>query len=340
MTRQGGTAASARPIDPGRLATLRGPGMDLLQLEHFLAVVVERSFTRAAERVRRTQPAVSQSIKRLEETLGVPLFARDMPDLSLTEAGRMLVDYARKMMRLRDEATHRIAELQHLSTGSLSIASHESAALYLLPGPMRQYFERFPDIKIAVHRSRPEDIPRQVMDRDMDIGFVKDQPPFRELQAIEIHLDEMVLIASPRHRLARRRRLDVSDLSDEPFVVHHLCSSTEQMILQLFESHAASCRIVAELWSFENIKHFVQQDVGVAVVPRITVMQELAVGKLVTVPVEGLDMPRRTLMIYRAHGYMSDSAQRFVEIARGFDWDGWLSRIGQAAGTSPLRAIG
>src|SRR5262245_59769408 len=314
--------------------------MDLLQLEHFLAVVEERSFTRAAERVGRTQPAVSQSIKRLEETLGVPLFARDMPDLSLTEAGRMLVEYARKMMRLRDEAAHRIAELQHLNSGSLSIAAHESAALYLLPGPMRQYFERFPDIKVAVHRSRPEDIPRQVMDRDMDIGFVKDQPPFRELQALEIHLDEMILIASPRHRLARRRRLDVTDLSEEPFVVHHLCSSTEQMILQLFESHGASCRIVAELWSFENMKHFVQQDVGVAVVPRITVTQELAAGALVTIPVDGLDMPRRTLMIFRAHGYMSDSAQRFVEIARSFDWDGWLSGVGQAArAASPLRAI-
>jgi DNA-binding transcriptional LysR family regulator len=150
----------------------------------------------------------------------------------------------------------------------------------------------------------------------------------------------MILIASPRHRLARRRAVDVTDLSHEPFVVHHLCSSTEQMILQLFESHGTSCRIVAELWSFENIKHFVQQDVGVAVVPRITVTQELAAGVLVRIPVEGLDMPRRTLMVFRAHGYMSDSAQRFVEIARAFDWDGWLSRIDQAARVTPtLRAI-
>ena len=313
--------------------------MDLLQLEHFLAVAEERSFTRAAERVHRTQSAVSQSIRRLEDTLGVPLFARDMPDLSLTESGRMLVDYARKMLRLRDEATHRISELQQLNSGSLSIAAHESAALYLLPGPMRQYFHRFPDIKIAVHRSRPEDIPRLVMDREVDVGFVKDQPPFRELQVVDIHLDQMILIASPRHRLARRA-VDVSDLSDEPFVVHHLCSSTGQMILQLFESHGAACRIVAELYSFENMKHFVQQDVGVAVVPRITVTQELETGALVEIPVDGLDMPRRTLMIFRAHGYMSDSAQRFVEIARAFDWDGWVARTAQAARTtSPLRAI-
>ena len=116
--------------------------MDLLQLEHFLAVVEERSFTRAAERVFRTQPAVTQSIKKLEDALGARLFAHDMPDVSLTEAGRVLVDYARRMLRLRDEATHRVSELQNLSSGSLSIAAHESAALYLLPGPMRQYFER------------------------------------------------------------------------------------------------------------------------------------------------------------------------------------------------------
>lgn len=314
--------------------------MDLLQLEHFLAVVEERSFTRAAERVCRTQPAVSQNVKKLEDSLGVALFARDMPDLALTEAGRILAEHARKMLRLRDDAMRRMAELQSLTSGSLSIAAHESAALYLLPGPMRDYFQRFPDIKVAVHRSRPEDIPRQVMDREMDIGFVKDPPPFRELQFTEIHLDEMILIASPLHRLARRRRVDVTDLSREPFVVHHLCSTTEQMILQLFESHGSACRIVAELWSFENIKHFVQQDLGLAVVPRITVTRELATGVLTMVPVDGLDMPRRTLMICRAHGYMSDSAQRFVAIAREFDWDGWLAKSAQPVGAMPpLRAI-
>src|ERR1700736_6783511 len=101
--------------------------MDLLQLEHFLAVVDEGSFTRAAECVHRTQSAVSQSIKKLEETIGAPLFARDMPDVCLTQPGKVVVEYARPLMHLRDDAMRSFCDLRHLNAGSLSIAAHEAA---------------------------------------------------------------------------------------------------------------------------------------------------------------------------------------------------------------------
>lgn len=301
--------------------------MDLLQLEHLLAVADERSFTRAAERVCRTQPAVSQSVKKLEEAVGLPLFARDTPELSLTEAGRLLVEYARRMVKLRDDAMRQMGELRSLTSGSLVIAAHESAAVYLLPGPLREYFQRFPHIKVSIYRSRLEEIPRQVMDREVDVGFIKDQSAFHELRSVPVYSDEMILIASPRHPLAERDRVKVTDLGREPFVLHHLCSSTEQRILRLFEAHGTRCNIAAELWSFENIKHFVQQDVGLAIVPRISVIQELAAGVLVGIPVEGLDMPRRTLMVFRDHGYLSASGRQFVDVVQRFDWDRWLAGL-------------
>src|SRR5262249_42085664 len=119
--------------------------MDLLQLEHFLAVVDERTFTRAAERVGRTQPAISQSIKKLEDEIGAPLSARDVHDISLTEAGKVLVDHARRMVRARDAAMRDVGALKNLKTGTLNIAAHESAAVYLLPAPLRCYLGRFPD---------------------------------------------------------------------------------------------------------------------------------------------------------------------------------------------------
>src|SRR5688500_15189310 len=171
--------------------------MDLLQLEHFLAVAEERTFTRAAERVCRTQPAVSQSIKKLEETIGTPLFARDMHDVSLTEAGKMLVEYARRIVQLRDQAMRQLDQLQPPKAGTLAVAAHESAAAYLLPAALRAYLERFPDIKVSIYRSRLNEIPRQVMDREVDIGFVKDEPAFNELHSTEVHLDHMVLVAAP-----------------------------------------------------------------------------------------------------------------------------------------------
>ena len=151
--------------------------MDLLQLEHFLAVVEERTFTRAAERVHRTQPAVSQSIKKLEDEIGAPLFARDVHEVTLTEAGRLLADYARRMVALRDEAMRQVTELKALKAGTLSIAAHESAAVYLLPAPLRLYLQKFPDIKVRIYRSSLAEIPRQVMDRDVDVGSSRMNPP-------------------------------------------------------------------------------------------------------------------------------------------------------------------
>jgi DNA-binding transcriptional LysR family regulator len=295
--------------------------VDLLQLEHFLAVVEERTFTRAAERVSRTQPAVSQSIKKLEEEVGAPLFARDVHDVSLTEAGKLLAEYARRMVRARDEAMRQIGALRDLKFGTLNIAAHESAAVYLLPAPLHAYLSRFPDIKVGIYRSRLSEIPRQVMDREVHVGFVKDAPAFHELKSVEVHADEMVLIASPRHPLVKRSAVQVRDLGTENFVLHHLCSSTEQMIMKLFKAHNTPCRVVAELWSFENIKSFVQAEVGMAIVPRITVAQEVRNGTLAIVPLRELAVPRRTLMIYREQGYLSDSARELIKIVRTFNWE-------------------
>ncbi len=314
-----------------------GCHMDLLQLEHFLAVAEEGSFTRAAERVFRTQPAVSQSVKKLEDAVGVPLFARDMPELTLTEAGQAMVDYARRMLKLRDDAIRQVGELHNLSCGHLTIAAYESAAVYLLPGPLRRYFRQFPQIKVGIYRSRLDEIPRQVMDRQVDVGFVKDDPVFHGLKSIMVYADEMTLISSPRHPLAARPNVKVTDLGSEAFVVHHLCSTTEQKILRLFEANGMRCNIAAELWSFENVKHFVQEDIGLAIVPRVTVLQELAAGTLVDIPVEGLDMmSRRTLMVFRDRGYVSDSAQQFIDLVKQFNWQSWLAKpAGAAQGSDP-----
>ncbi len=305
--------------------------MDILQLEHFLAVCEEKTFTRAAERVFRTQSAVSQSIKKLEDEIGAPLFARDMHDVTLTESGKLTLEYARRMVRLRDEAMRQLGALKTLSAGTLSIAAHESAAVYLLPGPLRSYLHDFPEIKVGIYRSRLEDIPRQVLDREVDIGFVKGEPAFHGLEAVEVHADEMILIASPRHALASRREVHIRDLGNEPFVVHHLCSSTEHMVLRLFEQYETRCHIVAELWSFENIKSFVQGDVGLAIVPRITVQQELREKRLVNIPVRELNIPRHTFMVYPS-GYISDSARELIKVVANCRRSEFAENVSHRAG--------
>jgi DNA-binding transcriptional LysR family regulator len=317
--------------------------MDLLQLEHFLAVVEERTFTRAAERVGRTQPAVSQSIKKLEDEVGAPLFARDVHEVSLTEAGRVLADYARRMVGLRDEAMRQVSELRALKAGTLSIAAHESAAVYLLPALLRTYLQKFPDIRVGIYRSRLNEIPRQVMDRQVDVGFVKDEPMFHELQSIEVHTDQMICIASPDYRLASKPQVTVRDLAGEPFILHHLCGSTADLIHRLFEQNGVRCKVAAELWSFENIKNFVQEQVGLAIVPGVTVRQELRDGTLVKIPLRELAAPRRTLMLYPEQGYVSDSARELIRIVRAFNWDRLPARTPRgrlkSAGQSPFHVV-
>jgi DNA-binding transcriptional LysR family regulator len=225
------------------------------------------------------------------------------------------------MVKARDDAMRQIGALRDLKMGTLNIAAHESAAVYLLPAALHAYLAKFPDIRIGIYRSRLADIPRQVMDREVHVGFVKDEPAFHELKAIEVHADQMVLVASPSHPLAARPEVRVRDLDGEPFVLHHLCAATEQMIMSLFRTHGGQCRVVAELWSFENIKSFVHAEVGLAIVPRVTVAQELRDGSLVRVPLRELNVPRRTLMIYRDQGYLSDSARELIKIVRSFNWD-------------------
>jgi DNA-binding transcriptional LysR family regulator len=300
--------------------------MDFLQLEHFLAVAEERTFTRAAERVCRTQPAVSQSIKKLEEEVGTPLFTRNAHEVSLTEAGQALVVYARKMVESRDDAMRQLGALKNLTSGTLNIAAHESAAVYLLPAPLRSYLARFPDIKVGIYRSRLAEIPRQVMDGEVHVGFVKDKSSFHELQCVDVHADEMILVATPDHPLTRRADVRIRDLGAERFVVHHLCTTTEEKILRLFEEHRTRCRIVAELWSFENMKSFVSAEVGLAIVPKITVQQELLDGTLARIHVAELNIPRRTLMIYREHGHLAEPARELITIVKGFNWSAKMGR--------------
>jgi DNA-binding transcriptional LysR family regulator len=294
--------------------------MDLLQLQHFLAVVDERTFTRAAERVRRTQSAVSQSIKKLEDELGVALFARDAAEVSLTDAGRALLEHARGMVHARDEAVRELTAFKHLRQGTLAIAAHESAAVYLLPAPLRNYLARYPEIRVSVRTSRLAEIPRQVLDREVHVGFLKDDPRFRELSCVEVHVDRMIVVASPHHRLADRRVIDIRDLDNESIVLHNLCTATQQMVLRTFEQHRSRCRVTAELWSFENIKSFVQHEVGIAVIPAIAVAQELHDRRLVRLRTPALEMPRRTLMIYRRQGHLSESAHALITLVRNFNW--------------------
>ena len=295
--------------------------MDLLQLEHFLAVVEERTFTRAAERVCRTQPAVSQSIKKLEEEVGAPLFARDVHEVSLTEAGprarRLRSPHgapARRGAAAGDRA--QVAQGRHARHRRARVGRRLSAA-----GAAQSYLQKFPDIKVGIYRSRLNEIPRQVMDREVDVGFVKDEPAFHELQWVDVHSDEMMCIASPRHPLAAKTEVRIRDLGvgavRAPSSLQH-DRGDDPAALRAERHPLPDRRRAVEFREHQELRPGRSR---LAFVPGITVRQELRDGTLVRIPLRELALPRRTLMIYRDQGYVSDTARELIKIVRAFNWD-------------------
>ena len=180
--------------------------MDLASLQVFQTVVREQSFSRAAEKLFRTQPAVSISIRKLEEWVGQPLFVSGSGARLLTDAGTLLLDYADRMLNLREEIRKSMRELKGLERGQISIGVNESSIHALLPA-LAQYRKLHPGIHIRVHRVFSRDVPREVLSHQLDIGVISYIPEENELSAVEFYRDSLALVVWPGHRLAKRREV-------------------------------------------------------------------------------------------------------------------------------------
>lgn len=290
--------------------------MDLSQLEIFLSIAEEKSFSRAAEKMLRTQPAISIAIKRLEEELGESLFDRSSKNGSLTEAGRVLLSYAQRMINLRDEAREAVGELRGMFRGRLTIGANESTSLYLLPPLLMEYRKRYPNIKIEVFRAVSEKIPLEVSERNLDFGFLSYDPMHPNLQSLEIHKDELALVVPPNHRLARQKQVTVKDLGEEQFVAHNVKTPSRTKIFELFAQHHTPLNICLELATLETIKEFVLLEAGIAILPRLAVEAEIKSGKLMEVPVKGMKIEKTLRLVYRRESSLSHAAKSFLDLVK------------------------
>jgi DNA-binding transcriptional LysR family regulator len=290
--------------------------MELAQLEVFLAVARERSFSRAAEKLYRTQPGVSIVIRKLEEAVGQPLFIRGARDVKLTDAGALLCDYAERLLNLREEIGRGMRDLGGLRRGHLSLGVNESSIHALLPALAR--FRRLhPQVHIAVHRTFSRDIPREVVNYRLDLGVVSFAPQDANLAAAEIFRDELTFVVPPRHRLARRRVVDIAEVGAETFVAHIVDSPYRRRVIQLFEKHRVPLDMSVELPTIESIKRFVLMGMGVAIVPRMCVRWEVERRALVEVKIRQLKLPRHLYLISRRGVRLSHAALAFVRLVRG-----------------------
>ncbi len=289
--------------------------MDLSQLETFLAVVEERGFSRAAARLRRTQPAVSHAIRRLEEEIGDPLFERSSREGTLTAAGELLREYAERLLKLRREATSAIEELRSLERGRLHIAANEYTCLYLLP-VLDQFRRLCPHISVLVQRALASRIPEQILDRTVEMGIVTFRPDEEQLRMIGVYTDSLVFIVNPRHPLAREKKVAIHELGAESFIAHNVVSPLRRRVIDLFEKHKTPLNMNVELPSLEAIKRFVAIGNGVALVPGLTVQDELARGELIQVAVPELKIERQLFLAYRKNATLSHAALAFLKAVK------------------------
>ncbi len=289
--------------------------MEITQLEAFVAVVEERSFSRAAARLLRTQPAVSQAVKRLEEWAGQPLLDRSAKSGVLTDSGRLLYDYAKKVLNLRQEARAAIEEFRTLERGRVNVGANESTALYLLP-VLKRFRQRYPRVQVAVKRSLSREIPSALLRYEIELGVLSFNPQNPELESAVVSVDELCLITPPGHALGRSREVSIRSLGKEHFIAHNISSPYRQRVIETFARLHTPLDIVAELPTVETIKKFVRMGMGVAFVPRMCVEDELARRELVAVFVKEMRIQRKLRLIYRRHATLSAAGRELLEVAK------------------------
>ena len=289
--------------------------MELTQLETFLAVAEERSFSRAALRLNRTQPAVSQVIRKLEESLGETLFDRAARDGSMTAAGALLHDYPLRLLALRREATSALGELKSLERGQLQLAANEYTCMYLLPA-IDAFRREFPQVNVTVHRMLASHIPEELNLRTFEIGVISYRPDAAHFKTIAVYGDSLALIVSPKHSLATAERVSINDLGREDFIAHHVASPLRKRVIEAFQRYRTPLNMGIELPTIEAIKRFVAMGNGVALVPRLAVARELEIGDLVAVTVDELEMKRVLRLVHRRQATLSYAARSFLKTVR------------------------
>jgi DNA-binding transcriptional LysR family regulator len=227
--------------------------MDLTTLRTFLAVAEERSFSRAAARVHRTQPAVSQAVRRLENDLGEELFDRSSKNGTLTDAGRVLQNYGQRLVRLAEETESAMRELRDLRRGRVLIGANEAAVHTLLP-LMARFREKVPDIALDVRRVPARQIALEVQQGSLDFGALTFRPAESGLLEIVVGSDELVLLVTPSHPFARRRHVTMEEVAGEPVVAHNDPSPARER-LRCRASTASSGR-----WSSGSASRFCRGD--------------------------------------------------------------------------------
>jgi DNA-binding transcriptional LysR family regulator len=289
--------------------------MELHSLKVFQTVATEKSFSRAAEKLLRTQPAVSLAVQRLETELGERLIDRSGKELLLTDAGKIVFDFSRRFENLELEMANSLAEMRDNSSGVLIVGANESTSLYLLQHIVN-YRRLYPKVKVRVRRSLSSKIPGQLIDGELELGVISYDPQDERLHSQVIYTDHLAFVVSPEHRFAQRGTVSIGELGMETFIAHNVLSPYREIVLREFQRQRVPLNMDVEMPTVETIRRMVARNEGVAFLPKMCVEQEVEKGLLCEVRIEELNVERKVHLVTPRRRALSHAAKAFLEVVK------------------------
>jgi LysR family transcriptional regulator, low CO2-responsive transcriptional regulator len=294
---------------------LRLCDMDFDQLRTFVEVARLGSFSRAAEKVLRSQPAVSTQIRQLEQEYGHKLFDRTAKSVRLTPAGEVVLEYAKQMLALQARSLHAGADHHGVPTGTLSLGANEGTFLYVLPKVLAKYHRKFRQVRISVYRSFSHKVTEKVEQGVVDVGVVSMPVKSSSLKVVPIFRDRLLLMVGPTSPLFTRRSVTLEELAQEPIILPRTGSIRKLMEKQL-RPYREDLNITMELTSVVMIKRFVRDGFGVSLICAAFARENVHRGEVKLLEIEGQDLWRQLGLIYRKDRSLPLVASSFLELAR------------------------
>lgn len=290
--------------------------MEIRQLRAFVAIAESGTFTAGALRVHVTQAAISMQIRQLETEIGAKVFVRAPRHVILTEAGEQLLRRARHILREHDAAIDEIAELAGAERGRLRIGSASAMVLSeQLPAILKELRKQHPAAEISVISGTSEVLVDQILGGEVDVAFVSLPVDVRGIKTERLSQDQLVAIASPRHKLAKQRTISAYTLAGERLILGERGGNTRRLIDQFFAQAGATLHVAMELSRQQAIKRMVEEDMGVGIVPLASVKEEVDKGKLIRWWIEGAQINWELGIAQLSNGYDSPIMQKFVSLA-------------------------
>ncbi len=287
--------------------------MDFGQIEAFVQVAAHRSFSRAAEQLQLTQPSITARIQSLERDLGEEMFERGGRGVRLTDAGLAFQPYAERILQTLQEGRDAVEEVRNVQLGSLRVGSALTISTYVLPKILHTFRQSYSGVEVVIRTGRSEQVLNMLLSDEVQVGLVR-SISHPEVETVHLYDDEIVLVAYPSHPFAAGRQATVEEAASEPIILFDRGSSYYGLIHNFFRQAGVIPNVSMELDSLEATKRMVEEGLGIALVPLVTIQRELETGELVRVElIDAAPIKRPISLVYRRHRKRPRTVQAFMD---------------------------